>query len=121
VIDGLRTQEQQNEYVRTGASKTMNSMHLRQRDGYGHAVDLVPCVYGKPRWEWPLIFQVTAAVRQASIELQVPLVWGGVFDSRLGELGTNLASEVDSYTDRFIAKHGRKPFLDGPHYEMADA
>lgn len=118
VIDGLRTQEEQNEYVRTGASKTMNSKHLIQHDGYGHAVDLVPCLFGKPRWEWPLHFQLVAAVRQAAIEAGIKLTWGGVFDRRLNDLGDNLASEVDSYTDRFIARHGRKPFLDAPHLEM---
>jgi peptidoglycan L-alanyl-D-glutamate endopeptidase CwlK len=116
VIDGLRTQEQQNEYVRTGASKTMNSMHLRQRDGYGHAVDLVPCVFGKPRWEWPLIFQVTAAVRQASIELQVPITWGACWDKRLNELPPNLARVVEDYKVR----HPGVDFLDGPHYQLAD-
>ena len=40
VHDGLRTIEQQREYVARGASRTMDSRHLKQDDGYGHAVDL---------------------------------------------------------------------------------
>lgn len=118
VHDGLRTDAEQAEYVRTGVSKTMNSKHLLQHDGYGHAVDLVPYVNGKLRWEWPVCYQVAAAVKQATVEFGLVLTWGGVFDSRLNDLGPNLSTEVDSYTDRFVAKHGRKPFLDAPHFEM---
>jgi peptidoglycan L-alanyl-D-glutamate endopeptidase CwlK len=44
VHDGLRTIAEQREYVRRGVSKTMNSMHMRQEDGYGHAFDLVPYI-----------------------------------------------------------------------------
>lgn len=50
VHDGLRTEAEQREYVRTGASQTMNSMHRTQADGFGHAVDLVPFINGKLRW-----------------------------------------------------------------------
>jgi peptidoglycan L-alanyl-D-glutamate endopeptidase CwlK len=113
VIDGLRTTEEQAEYVRTGASKTMNSKHLLQHDGYGHAVDLVPYVNGKQRWEWPLIFQVAAAMKQASIERNFPVRWGAVWDRELGTLGVNLAASVEAYKVR----HSGDDFLDGPHYE----
>ena len=46
VHDGLRTIEEQREYVKQGVSKTMKSRHLT-----GRAVDLVPFINGKPRWE----------------------------------------------------------------------
>jgi peptidoglycan L-alanyl-D-glutamate endopeptidase CwlK len=42
VTEGLRTKERQEELFRTGKTKTMNSMHIIQEDGYGHAVDLYP-------------------------------------------------------------------------------
>ena len=41
ITEGVRTKEQQAIYVRTGKSKSMNSKHLIQSDGYGHAVDVV--------------------------------------------------------------------------------
>ena len=42
VIDGIRTREEQRRLVERGVSKTMNSKHLPQADGYSHAVDIVP-------------------------------------------------------------------------------
>ena len=71
VHDGLRTAEEQKALVAAGASQTINSMHRPQADGFGHAVDLVPFVNGKMRWEWPAIYPIAAAVWQASRELGV--------------------------------------------------
>ena len=51
VYDGLRTPAEQRENVRRGVSKTMNSLHLPQADGYSHAVDLVPYIDGQVRWD----------------------------------------------------------------------
>jgi len=42
VIDGTRTIEQQKLNVLKKLSQTMNSMHIIQDDGYGHAVDFAP-------------------------------------------------------------------------------
>lgn len=42
VAEGIRTEDRQKELVESGKSKTMNSKHLRQTSGYGHAVDLYP-------------------------------------------------------------------------------
>jgi peptidoglycan L-alanyl-D-glutamate endopeptidase CwlK len=42
VAEGIRTEDRQKELVASGKSKTMNSKHLRQSTGYGHAVDLYP-------------------------------------------------------------------------------
>jgi len=42
VIDGMRTIEEQTKLVMKGYSKTMNSMHIVQDDGFSHAVDLMP-------------------------------------------------------------------------------
>src|SRR4051812_13492957 len=63
VVDGLRSLATQQALVAKGASKTLDSKHLKQPDGYGHAVDLVPFHDGAPRWEWPLIYPVAHAVR----------------------------------------------------------
>ena len=46
VFEGRRTTQRQEELVKAGFSKTMNSYHL-----YGLAVDLVAYVNGKPTWE----------------------------------------------------------------------
>ena len=54
VVEGLRTIEKQREYVAKGASKTMNSYHLKQKDGYGHAVDIYPYYNGSVQVDAPL-------------------------------------------------------------------
>ncbi len=91
VLEGVRTQKQQAEYVRRGASKTMNSKHLKQPDGFGHAVDLAPLVDGKPSWDWGKPYDdVSGAMKRAAAELGVEIQWGGDW----------------------------KRFPDGPHYEL---
>ncbi|HYD24752.1 MAG TPA: M15 family metallopeptidase [Croceibacterium sp.] len=121
VHDGLRTEVEQAKLVAKGASQTMNSMHLRQADGYGHAMDLVPYINGKLRWEWGPIYVIAEAVHQAAGQLGVKLVWGGVWDIPLASLpGTRkgLEKAVNDYVKRRLAK-GRKAFIDGPHYQLA--
>ena len=47
VSEGLRTKEQQREYVRQGKSRTMNSKHLT-----GRAVDLYPLTMNRKQVDW---------------------------------------------------------------------
>lgn len=117
VHDGLRTLEEQKKLVARGASKTMNSMHRQQKDGYGHAVDLVPYV-GKLRWEWDLIWPIAHAVDIASTELGVQVVWGAVWDRTFNQYGGSinaLKKEVEAYKVRHVGSD----FLDGPHYQLS--
>lgn len=112
VHDGIRTVEQQAEYVRAGVSWTMESRHLG-----GYAVDLVPYVNGKLRWEWPPIYLVATAVRVAAIELAVQIRWGGAWDRRLNDLTDPLEDAVAAY----VARRKRlkaKASIDGPHFEL---
>lgn len=121
VHDGLRTEAEQRQYVKTGVSQTMNSMHRPQADGFGHAVDLVPFINGKMRWEWPAIYPIAAAVWQAAKELNVQIRWGGAWiDMRDVKAGTptEMKAAVDAYGARQRAK-GKKAFTDGPHFELA--
>lgn len=120
VHDGLRTIAEQREYVRRGVSKTMNSMHMKQPDGFGHAFDLVPWINGQLRWEWKPIFTIAAAVRFAAEELSVPLTWGGVWDRAFLDLGSSPAAmeqAVNSYVSRRRAL-GKTAFTDGPHWQL---
>ncbi len=116
VHDGLRTVAEQRRYVAKGVSQTMDSMHLPQADGYGYAVDLVPYINGKVRWEWPAIYPIAEAVRRAATELGVRLVWGGCWQTLNG---TTVDPErlVQEYGARRRAQ-GRRAFTDGPHYEL---
>lgn len=122
VHDGVRTIEEQREYVRAGVSKTLASKHLPQADSYGHAVDLVPYVNGKLRWEAAACLDIARAMRDASVRYQVPLTWGAVWDRRLSELSPLfLEDEIDEYRSRFRLANKRAPFLDYPHVELYSA
>ena len=119
--DGLRTMEEQREYVRRGVSKTFNSRHLPQKDGYSHAVDLVPYINGRLRWEWEPIYHIAHAVDYAATQLNVPLVWGGVWDRTMMQYGGSadaIEEAVQGYVRR-RRKKGRKAFIDGPHYQLS--
>lgn len=121
VHDGLRTPAEQREYVRRGVSKTMNSMHMKQPDGFGHAVDLVPYINGQLRWEWKPIFNIAAAVHQAAKELDVPLIWGAIWDRGFLDLG-GTAAEMETAVNSYVARRralGKTAFIDGPHWQMA--
>lgn len=113
VHDGLRSMSQQLELVRTGASKTMESRHLT-----GHAVDLVPYVNGKLRWEWNLIYPIAEAMRQAATEKKVALVWGGAWDVLFTDSTKTPEQLVHDYIDKRRAL-GKSAFIDGPHYELS--
>lgn len=77
VIEGLRTRKRQEELVKSGASKTMNSRHLT-----GHAVDLVPIgPNGKAAFDWPLYHRLARAVKSAASAEGVALDWGGDWKS----------------------------------------
>lgn len=115
VTDGVRTLARQKELVAKGASKTMNSMHLKQKDGLGHAVDLVPYVNGRVVWDWNYIWPVAKAVQAAAKELGVTLTWGSVWDKPLTSLSSDLKAEVEGYKKR---RAGKSVFLDGPHYQL---
>lgn len=116
VHDGLRTEAEQKALVDKGASKTMDSKHRPQADGFGHAVDLVPYVNGKMRWEWPLIYPIANAMREAAEELGVRIRWGGHW----GEL-TGTTDTPEQLVKKYVEarrKLGKDAFLDGPHMEL---
>ena len=74
VIEGLRTLETQKRYVAQGKSQTLASKHLT-----GDAVDLMAYVDGKPSWELNLYDDIADAMKQAAIELGVPVTWGAAW------------------------------------------
>lgn len=121
VHDGLRTEAEQREYVRTGTSQTMNSLHRKQADGFGHAVDLVPFINGKLRWEWDPIYVIAAAVWQAAKELGVSIRWGGAWIN-LSDIPEGTPEAMKKAVDAYGAarrRAGKKAFTDGPHFELA--
>jgi len=114
VEEGLRTVERQRQLVAAGASQTMNSRHIT-----GHAVDILPLVDGQPTFDWKYYFPLADAFRAATIAEKVPVIWGGAWGLLMTDYATAKAGQ-DRYKARMKAL-GVKPFLDGPHFELARA
>lgn len=76
---GVRTVKRQQELVAKGASKTLKSKHLIQKDGYGHALDLAPFPID---WDDIERFRlVSVQMFKAAKELNVGIEWGGAWKS----------------------------------------
>lgn len=120
VFEGLRTTARQKEYVRRGVSKTMDSKHLEQSDGFGHAVDLVPYVDGVLRWEWPPIYAIAVAMDAAATALGVAdnIRWGGIWDRRMSQYGTGTPIAMETAVADYCKRHPGPDFIDGPHFEL---
>ena len=115
VTEGLRTPERQRQLVAEGKSQTLDSRHIT-----GHAVDVVPLdSAGDVSWAWGLYFPLADAFRAAAIAEGVPVIWGGAWGQEMAEYATAKAGQA-AYVAR-VKEAGRKPFLDGPHFELARA
>lgn len=74
---GVRSEGVQRALVDKGASKTMESHHRPQTDGFGHALDIAPYPID---WDNLYRFAIVGSLmfRAASEdEYDVPMVWGG--------------------------------------------
>ena len=84
VTCGLRTKAEQRALYAKGRTEpgpkvtwTLNSRHLKQQTGYGHAVDIAALVKGKISWKWKFYYPIAKAFKQAAKEQGVRLVWLG--------------------------------------------
>jgi peptidoglycan L-alanyl-D-glutamate endopeptidase CwlK len=110
---GRRTPERQAELMRAGKTQTLNSRHLT-----GHAVDLAPLVGGEVSWDWKHFFPLADAIADAARKEGVPLIWGGAWGRTVQDWPQGGAETAQ---DAYVAERraaGRKPFLDGPHFEL---
>jgi len=114
VTEGLRTIERQTQLVAAGKSQTMASKHIG-----GKAVDLVAYLDGEVCWELNMYDDIADAMKQAAIELNVPIKWGCAWiveDIRLwrGTMEDAMMHYIDTRR-----KENKRPFLDGPHFEIS--
>lgn len=79
VICGARSEFEQREMVRRGASKTMNSMHLIQPSGFAQAVDIFHLrkTHDDPWTDYEAFGFVNAAMQKAAKDVGIILTWGG--------------------------------------------
>jgi peptidoglycan LD-endopeptidase CwlK len=113
VIEGLRTPERQRDLVQAGASQTMFSKHIQ-----GKAVDLMAYIGSRASWELNLYDDIADAMKRAAQELQVPIRWGGAWNvPDIRDWEGTMQEAMNHYID-VRRGQGRKPFLDGPHFEL---
>lgn len=98
ILEGVRSVETQEEYVRTGKSKTMNSKHLKQSDGFAHAIDAVP-------------YPIDWNDKDRFIYMQ------GMIRGIAHQMGIKVRSGIDWDSDGEIKDHS---FFDGPHVELSN-
>ena len=111
VVEGYRTQVEQEKYFKTGKSKTLNSKHLLRYcpeygGQYSYAVDVVPYFSTTPhtdfddREEFCLLAGYILAIANKLKEegkIKSDIRWGGKWDS---------------------ARIKGNKFFDGPHFEI---
>ena len=114
VTEGLRTPERQRELFAKGASQVKEGgTHVA-----GRAIDVVAFLGGRISWELNLYDDIADAMRLAALEANVGLRWGAAWnvpDIRMWR-GT-MEEAMNFYIDE-RRKQNRRPFIDGPHFEM---
>jgi len=113
VTCGMRTVEEQEKLVASGASQTMKSKHLE-----GRAVDLVAYVGSNITWQLNMYDDLADAMGDAACKLEVPIKWGAAWTvGNIGDFTGTMEEAMNEYVD-LRRSQGRRPFIDAPHFEM---
>lgn len=96
ILEGLRSIERQKRLVSQGASKTLNSKHLLQETGYGHAIDIAPYPID---WQDHSRFYILNGIMRAAAEIE----------------GVSVRTGADWDMDGQVKD---QTFHDLPHYEL---
>lgn len=90
ILQSDRTLAEQKANVAKGVSQTMKSRHLISKDGMVRAVDIAPLEGKNASFAWPLYHKLAPYIKQAALDVKVPIEWGGDW----------------------------KTFKDGPHWQL---
>jgi len=114
VICGMRTIEEQEALVAKGASQTMKSKHLE-----GLAVDLMAYIGGRASWELNVYDDIADAMKEAAKLEGVSVRWGAAWQiTDMREWSVTMEDAMNAYID-LRRGQGRRPFIDGPHFELS--
>ena len=109
ITEGMRSYVRQIKLIEMGRSWTEHSKHLRQSDGYSHAIDVmavgdldgdgdIDTTDRNMTWSRSNYLMINDAFKRASSELGIAIRWGGDWD-------------CDGDT-------GDQAHFDGPHFEL---
>lgn len=117
-ICGVRTEEEQAELFRKGASQC-DGVKKRSKHQDGLAVDLMAYIGSRASWEIRCYDNIADAVKQAAIELDTGVRWGAAWHiPDIREWTGTMEEAMNSYTD-LRRSQGKRPFIDGPHFERS--
>ena len=113
VTCGMRTVEEQEKLVASGASQTMKSKHLE-----GRAVDLVAYIGPNITWSLNKYDEIADAMAAAAKQKGVALKWGAAWTvGNIADWDGSMEDAMNTYVD-VRRSQGRRPFIDAPHFEM---
>ena len=117
VTYGVRTIAEQEKLVAAGRSQTMKSKHLIQDDGFSHAVDVVAYDGSDVVWELNVYDDICDAFKVAARDVGISIKWGAAWSE--GDIRSYGTAEdaMNAYID-LRRSQGRRPFIDGPHFEV---
>lgn len=118
VTYGVRSKAEQEKLVASGRSQTMKSKHLIQDSGYSHAVDVVAYDGSDVVWEINVYDDICDAFKKAAEENNVAVKWGAAWSE--GDIRSYPGTAEEAmmkYVD-LRRSQGRRPFIDGPHFEL---
>jgi peptidoglycan L-alanyl-D-glutamate endopeptidase CwlK len=91
----------------------MQSKHID-----GLAVDLVAYIGPRVSWELNLYDDIAEAMAQAARDLHIAIRWGGCWHiDNIAKWDGTMEEAMNAYVD-LRRSQGRRPFIDGPHFEL---
>ena len=118
VTYGVRSVQEQEKLVASGRSQTMKSKHLIQDTGFSHAVDVVAYDGSNVVWELNVYDDICDAFKKAAEEKQVAVKWGAAWsEGDIRSYSGTAEDAMNAYID-LRRGQGRRPFIDGPHFEL---
>ena len=114
VVEGVRTPQRQIELFEKGASQIREGgKHVE-----GRAVDLMAYIGDRGSWELNLYDNIADAMKQAAIEKNVGIRWGAAWNVPDIRLWRGTMEEAMNYYIDERRKQNKRPFIDGPHFEL---
>ena len=118
VIYGVRSLAEQEKLYKSGRSQTMKSKHLIQDDKTSHAVDLMAYDGNNPSWDIVMYDNIADAMKAAELKTGASIRWGAAWQiDSITEWDGTMEQAMNAYID-LRRGQGRRPFIDGPHFEL---
>ena len=118
VIYGVRSLAEQEKLYKAGRSQTMKSRHLIQPDGTSHAVDLMAYDGSNPSWDIVMYDDIADAMKAAAKETGAKICWGASWHiDDITKWDGTMEEAMNAYVD-LRRGQGRRPFIDGPHFQL---